>query len=93
MEAGGTKFVCMVAAGPDDVRAQISFPTTNPEETLGRALSFFKANEPFDAWESAPSALRSQPGLPAYGRLSTSIKPGWKDADVLGLFVGPLTFR
>ncbi len=49
MEAGGTKFVCMVASGPDEVRAQTSFPTTKPEETLGRAVSFFKAHEPFAA--------------------------------------------
>jgi len=48
MEAGGTKFLCMVASGPDDVRAQISFPTTKPEETwAGRLL--LQAHEPFAA--------------------------------------------
>ena len=87
MEAGGTKFICMVAAGPDDVRARISFPTAKPEETLGRAVSFFKAQEPFAALgigTFGPCDLN--PASPAYGCLSTSIKPGWEQADMLGAF-------
>jgi fructokinase len=87
MEAGGTKFVCMVATGPEDVRAQISFSTTKPEETLGRAISFFKAHEPFTALGIGTfGPIDLNPASPAYGRLSTSIKPGWKDADMLGAF-------
>ena len=87
MEAGGTKFVCMVASGPDDVRAHTSFPTTKPEETLGQAVAFFKAHEPFAALgigTFGPCDLN--PASPAYGRLSTSIKPGWKQANMLGAF-------
>ncbi len=87
MEAGGTKFVCMVASGPEVVRAQTSFPTTKPEETLGRALSFFKAHEPFAAMgigTFGPCDLN--PDSPAYGRLSTSIKPGWKEANMVEPF-------
>jgi fructokinase len=87
MEAGGTKFVCMVAAGPEDVRAQTSFPTTKPEETLGKAVAFFKAHEPFAALgigTFGPCDLN--PASPTYGRLSTSIKPGWKEANMLEPF-------
>ena len=87
LEAGGTKFVCMVASGPDGVRAQISFPTSKPEVTLGRAVAFFKAHEPFAALgigTFGPCDLN--PASPTYGRLSTSIKPGWKQADMLGAF-------
>jgi fructokinase len=87
MEAGGTKFVCMVAAGPDDVRAEITFPTTKPEETLGQAVAFFKAHEPFAALGIAtfgPCDLN--PASPTYGGLSTSIKPGWKRANLLEPF-------
>ena len=40
IEAGGTKFVCAVGTGPDDLRAEIRFPTTTPEETMGRAITF-----------------------------------------------------
>jgi fructokinase len=87
MEAGGTKFVCMVASGPNDVRAQTSFPTTQPEETLGKAIAFFKAHEPFAALgigTFGPCDLN--PASPTYGRLSTSIKPGWKEANMLNPF-------
>jgi fructokinase len=87
MEAGGTKFVCMVASGPNDVRAQTSFPTTQPEETLGKAIAFFKAHEPFAALgigTFGPCDLN--PASSTYGRLSTSIKPGWKEANMLEPF-------
>jgi fructokinase len=87
MEAGGTKFLCMVASGPEDVRAQTSFSTTKPEETLGRALAFFKAHEPFGAMGIGTfGPCNLNPDSPAYGRLSTSIKPGWKEANMLEPF-------
>src|ERR671919_275282 len=41
IEAGGTKFVCAVGTGPDDVRAEARVPTTTPSETLERAVAFF----------------------------------------------------
>ena len=34
IEAGGTKFVCALAGGPADIRAQTKFPTTSPQETI-----------------------------------------------------------
>jgi fructokinase len=87
MEAGGTKFFCMVASGPDEVRAQASFSTAKPEETLGRAVAFFKAHEPFAALGIGTfGPCNLNPASPAYGCLSTSIKPGWKQADMLGAF-------
>ena len=42
IEAGGTKFVCMVGSGPNDIRAQVRIPTTSPAETIGRVTAFFK---------------------------------------------------
>ena len=41
IEAGGTKFVCAVGTGPDDLRAEVRFPTTSPDEAIGRAVEFF----------------------------------------------------
>lgn len=87
IEAGGTKFVCTVASGPDDVRAQISFPTTTPEETLRKAIAFFKAHRPFAGMGIAtfgPCDLNPQSST--YGHLFTSIKPGWKETNVLDPF-------
>lgn len=42
IEAGGTKFVCAIGTGPDDIRAEHRFPTTTPEETLAQAVAFFQ---------------------------------------------------
>jgi fructokinase len=40
LEAGGTKFVYIIAGGPDDIRDEIRFPTTTPDETIERAIDF-----------------------------------------------------
>src|SRR5215472_3340822 len=45
IEAGGTKIVCAVGTGPTDLRAQISFPTTTPGETLARMIAFFQQQQ------------------------------------------------
>ena len=39
METGGTKIVCAVGSGPDDLHDEIRFPTGTPDESLRRALS------------------------------------------------------
>lgn len=46
IEAGGTKWVCAIGTGPEDIRAEIRFPTTTPDETLGQAIAFFRAHQP-----------------------------------------------
>ena len=35
---------CAVGSGPDDYRDEIRFPTTTPEETLGKVINFFHLN-------------------------------------------------
>ena len=40
IEAGGTKFVCAVGTGPEDIE-EARFPTTLPEETIARSIEFF----------------------------------------------------
>jgi len=42
IEAGGTKFVCAVGTGPDDLRRDVRFPTGEPGPTIGRAITFFR---------------------------------------------------
>jgi fructokinase len=40
IEAGGKKFVCAVGSGPNNIRTLTQFPTTRPEETIGRVVVF-----------------------------------------------------
>jgi fructokinase len=90
IEAGGTKFICAVGTGPDDIRAEIRIPTTHPEETLGKAIAFFKEQQ-----EKYREQLRSlgiacfgpidlNPHSPTYGFITTTPKPGWKNTNVVG---------
>lgn len=84
IEAGGTKFVCAIGTGPDDVRALTRFPTTSPAETLDRAVAFFKEQP------EAPTALGigsfgpvdPTPASPTFGQILSTPKPGWSNTDV-----------
>ena len=62
IEAGGTKFLCAVGTGPDELTAQARFPTTTPTETLGNCIEFFRAQPKLEALGVAcfgPLELRS----------------------------------
>ena len=87
LEGGGTKFVCAVATGPQNILAQTSFPTTTPEETIGKAVSFFRGQEPFATLGIAtfgPCDL--DPGSPTYGHITRTPKAGWENVNLLGIF-------
>jgi fructokinase len=88
IEAGGTKFVCAVGTGPDDVRAETRFPTTTPEETIGQAIAFFKEQaqkEPLAAIGIASfGPVDPNPASPTFGYVTTTPKPYWSQADLAG---------
>ena len=80
IEAGGTKFVCAVGTGPKDLRARAEFPTTSPEETIARAVAFFREHGPVAAVGIAsfgPVDLKA-------GRITSTPKPGWANTDFAG---------
>jgi fructokinase len=86
VEAGGTKFVCILGGGPGDVRAEARFPTTTPEETLGRVVAFFREQPhapPLRAiGVSCFGPVDLDPDSPTYGYITTTPKPGWAFTDV-----------
>ncbi len=88
IEGGGTKFVCAVGTGPEDIRAETRFPTTTPDETLGRAIAFFQEQHAVTPLASigigsfGPVDLR--PGSPSWGYITTTPKPHWPHTDVAG---------
>ena len=81
IELGGTKAVCAVGTGPTDIRAETHFATTTPEETLARAVAFFRdasAHEPIAAVGVASfGPLDLDPGSPTFGSITTTPKHGW----------------
>jgi fructokinase len=89
IEAGGTKFVCAVGTGPDDLRAEIRFATTTPEETIGQAIGFFQAQREQHGDLAAVGIaafgpLDPNPASPSYGMITTTPKPGWAHTDFAG---------
>ncbi|MEU9338265.1 ROK family protein [Streptomyces sp. NPDC048290] len=85
----GKDFRCAVATGPDEVRAEAVFPTTTPEETLGRVTGFLRAQQERYGPVSAvgigcfgPLDLRLESAT--YGRVGSVLKPGWPGFDLVG---------
>lgn len=85
IEGGGTKFVCAVGTGPDDLR-EIRFSTTTPEETIARAIRFFRqVREPIAAIGIASfGPIDPNPASPTFGYVTTTPKPGWANTDFAG---------
>ncbi len=89
IEAGGTKFVCVVASGPDQIVDEIRFKTTTPAETLGKTIQFF---QPFVAQKQisaigvgAFGPLDLNPESSTYGFITATPKPSWSNTNVLGI--------
>ena len=87
IEAGGTKFVCAVGTGPGDIRAEVRFPTTTPEETISRSVAFFQEQQaeygPVAALGVASfGPLDPDPASPTWGTITSTPKPYWSNADV-----------
>jgi len=87
IEAGGTKFVCAVGIGPDNLWAEVRFPTTTPEETIGRATQFFQQQKkgPLTAIGIASfGPVDLNPDSPTFGYITDTPKPGWAHTDFAG---------
>jgi fructokinase len=93
IEAGGTKFVCVVTDTGKNVLAETRFPTTTPRETLGLVIDFFNAqNRQMDDSVCALGVacfgpIDPQPVSPTFGNITTTPKPGWRNTPI----VRPLT--
>jgi fructokinase len=84
IEAGGTKFVCGVASGPEDLR-RITFPTTTPDETLCRAIGFIRQQAPVEAIGIASfGPVDLDHDSPAFGHITSTPKVGWANFNIVG---------
>jgi fructokinase len=89
IEAGGTKFICAVGTGPEDIRAEIRFPTSRPTETLPKAIEFFQEQEKKFGKLSALGIasfgpVDPDPKSPYFGFATSTPKPGWANTDIVG---------
>ena len=88
VELGGTKCVCLVGTGPDDIRFRTSVPTGADADTtlnhIERALhDGVSLHGPIQALGIAsfgPVDL-ARPS-PTYGYITSTVKPGWRNTSV-----------
>lgn len=99
VELGGTKCVCLLGSGPDDVREQVRIDTTTPGETLAAirdVLARWHGGVGFAAVGVASfGPLELDVGAERYGCIVNTPKPGWSGADVLAplrAFGAPMSF-
>ncbi len=101
IEAGGTKFICAVGSGPDNIRAKLRIPTTTPKETLSLAMAFFHEQEethgPLAAIGiSAFGPIDPHPTSPHFGYITTTPKLAWQYAPLVPMvreeFAVPIGF-
>jgi fructokinase len=91
VEAGGTKIVCGVGTGPDDLE-EVRFPTGDPASTIARICEFFSSHKDLEAigiGTFGPAGV--DPDEPeSFGHILNTPKPGWKNADLVTPLRGSL---
>jgi fructokinase len=88
VELGGTKCICLLARGPDDIRGQISIPTGDDSDATMRRIE-----STLHEWQGLHGPIAAL-GIasfgpvdlsvtsPTYGFITSTPKPGWSHTDV-----------
>jgi fructokinase len=91
VEAGGTKFVCLIGTDPESIVDSTRIDVGGPAETIGAALDFFRRAidagarlEAIGIGSFGPVELRR--AHPRYGWITTTPKPRWSGTDLVGPF-------
>lgn len=88
VELGGTKCICTLGTGPDDVRAQFEIPTTSSEQTLAAIAGVL------DGWDFQSLGIASFGPLELdrrsakFGSILSTPKPGWSGTDLTSIANG-----
>jgi fructokinase len=91
LEGGGTKFVCVIGRGPDQISATRRIEVTDPATTIAEAVVFFQGAVDGGARLEALGVasfgpVESRRDHPSYGRITTTPKPGWSGTDMVRPF-------
>ena len=91
VELGGTKCICILGTGPQDVRDTVEIATTTPDETLG-AVAAVLNGWTFDALGLGSfGPLDLDPASARFGSIVSTPKAGWSGTDLTRL-AGRLPF-
>ena len=88
IEAGGTKFICMVAQDPEHILVEERFATTTPDETIPNVAEFFapytKSGDLAAIGIASFGPLDLNHNSPTYGYITSTPKSGWRQFDFCG---------
>lgn len=84
IEAGGTKFHCIVGTGPDDIRARLRVPTTAPEQTLAIVADFFSKYKIAAAGLACFGPIDIDRSSATFGNITNTPKKQWIHYNILG---------
>ena len=83
IEAGGTKWVCAIGDESGELVETETFPTTTPDETIGRAAAFLAEGGPLAALGvGCFGPVDVHRSSQTWGHITTTPKPGWANTDV-----------
>jgi fructokinase len=84
IELGGTKTVVAWGLSDGTVLEELRFPTTQPEETLGRAIEWIRERgHPAGLGVGAFGPVRVNPSAADYGSLLATPKAGWQGSSLV----------
>jgi fructokinase len=92
IEAGGTKFNCMVASDPGNILAESRISTTTPDQTLPRVAEFFIQVEKKHGIHIGSLGLATfgpidlNENSPKFGYITSTPKIVWQNLNILGYF-------
>ena len=92
IEAGGTKCICAIGHGPQDILAQTRILTTSPEQTVRGIMEFLSAAMPqggalagLGIASFGPAGVRENAA--DYGCIGKTPKPGWSGVRLRDAFL------
>ena len=89
IEAGGTKFNCIIANSPDQILDESRISTTTPEETLREVISFFTSAMSRENITLTSLGVGSfgpidlDPSSPGFGSITSTPKLAWRNSKIL----------
>jgi len=84
IEAGGSKFVCAVGSGPEDLDS-VEIPTTTPPETMRKVIEFFDGRGRVEAVGIGSfGPIDPDPKSATFGFITSTPKVAWRNFDLAG---------
>jgi fructokinase len=92
IEAGGTKFNCIIAENPEDILAEKRITTADPEYTIGETINFIRQTAALHHETIQAVGIGSfgpldlDPGSAGFGSITSSPKTAWKNFNIKKAF-------